>query len=95
MMFVFKVAIRDKPLSPLKWEIYIHLGPSLGEGNGTPLQFSCLEAEKRWIPSPADSLIIFSAEWIQLNKFGIIGQRPRWKPWVFFPGTFIKENSAP
>ena len=43
MMFVFKVAIRDKPLSPFKWEIYIHLGPSLGEGNGTPLQYSCLE----------------------------------------------------
>lgn len=30
MMFVFKVAFRDKPLSPHKWEIYIHLGPFLG-----------------------------------------------------------------
>lgn len=27
---VFKVAFRDKPLSPLKQEMYTHLVPSLG-----------------------------------------------------------------
>lgn len=29
IMLVFKVAFRDKVLSPLKWKMYIHLDPSL------------------------------------------------------------------
>ena len=29
--------------SPKGGDVYVHIADSLGEGNGTPLQYSCLE----------------------------------------------------
>ena len=75
---------------PCKWPHIIHVIPYFGEGNGTPLQYSCLENPMdggSW-KATVHGVAKVGHDWVtSLSLFTFMHWRRKWLPTpVFLPG---------